>query len=513
MIRCLKLFLSLAFCLALLPKPAQAAPIHDLLARGGAGGWLNVSRPLTAADMEGRLVLLDFWTYGCINCMQIVPDLEYLENTYGDKLLIIGVHSAKFAGEQGSERILAAARRFGLKHPVINDSDFGIWKAAGVRAWPTLILLGPDGAEINRYEGEGNRDAISYDVKRHLKEVSKGATPLASLAAPAIPHTILSFPARLAWAPETPWGPLLFVADSGHNRVLGVDEKGVIKVTIGNGARGLKDGAMIESEFNLPRGLAVMDGALYVADTNNHALRRVDLATGRVETVAGTGRQGFERDVKDKPALQAALASPWDIEPLADGKTLAVANAGTHQLWSYDTAAKTVSVLAGTGTEDVQDGKAIRASLAQPSGLSLAGDTLFFVDAETSSLRELTPDGKIKTLIGTGLFDFGLVDGKYPAARMQHAQGLYADKVQVVVADTYNNVLRVYDRKTKTLRTLTREGGLEEPGDVLAANGRVYVADTNHNALKTVDLKTGALADFPLSGEQIPYGNDALTAP
>jgi thiol-disulfide isomerase/thioredoxin len=476
---------------------------YALLPGGGAGGWLHVTRPLTAADMQGRLVLLDFWTYGCINCIQIVPDLEYLENTFGERLLIIGVHSAKFEGEKGNDRILAAARRFGLKHPVINDSDFAIWKAFNVKAWPTQVLLDGTGNEIARYAGEGHRAQIESDIRGAIKDMPAPTQGIADLIAAMEHESPLLFPAHMAAANDTPWGPVTFVADTGHNRIVAIDARGTVKAVIGGGERGAQDGDFAGAEFNAPRGVAYNKGMLYIADTGNHMLRRADLAGGTVMTVAGTGERGRDRKAKNAPGLKTALASPWDVEFIDGGKRVAIAMAGLHQLWVYDTTKNTVSVLAGTGAERIDDGPALKSTLSQPSGLALAPDgALFFVDAESSALRVLK-DRQVETLIGTGLFDFGLVDGTYPQALMQHPQGLAADEERVVIADTYNNALRMYDRKTKLLSTVKLTGStLSEPGDVILQGGHAIVSDTNHHALKKIDLHTGAVSTLPVMATQ-----------
>lgn len=470
--------LSLVFALFLFALPAKAAESFATLAKGGAGGWLNVTRPLTEADMTGRVVVLDFWTYGCINCMQVVPDLEYLEEKYGDKLLVIGVHSAKFQGEKGSERILAAAKRFGLKHPVINDSDFAIWNSFNIEAWPSFVVLGPDGKDVAKFVGEGNRANLDRAINSALPSRGPSTPAIATLLDDTKAGDTLSFPSRLAYAKG-----VIYVADSGHNRIAG-----------------FKNGKQVLSiaGFNNPRGIALVGDTLYIADTDNHMIRALDLKTKALTNVAGTGKMGRARNAMNAPALKTPLASPWDVEPLPDGR-IAIAMAGTHQLWVYDTATKTVSVLAGTGAESIDDGAAIgTASLSQPSGLSVAGNTLFFVDAESSALRELEND-TVDTLIGTGLFDFGLKDGTYPEALMQHPQGLFADDKRIVIADTYNNVLRVYDRVRKQLTTVALSGDtLNEPGDVIVVDGNALVADTNHHAIKSVDLKTGVVSTLPL---------------
>ena len=490
----------LVMTVLLLPRAGLAQEAgYELLPGGGAGGWLHVTRPLTAADMRGRLVLLDFWTYGCINCIQIVPDLEYLENTFGERLLIIGVHSAKFEGEKGNDRILAAARRFGLKHPVINDSDFAIWKAFNVKAWPTQVLLDGAGKEIARYAGEGHRARIEADIRGAIKDMPAPAQGIGDLIEAMDHDSPLLFPAHMAAATGTPWGDVIFVADAGHHRIVAIDDAGAVKAVIGGGVRGASDGDFAGAQFNAPRGVAYGGGMLYIADTGNHKLRRVDIAGGTVMTVAGTGERGRDRSARNAPGLKTALASPWDVEFIDDGRRVAIAMAGLHQLWVYDVAKNTVSVMAGTGAERIDDGPALKSTLSQPSGLALAPDgALFFVDAESSALRMLK-GGKVQTLIGTGLFDFGLVDGTYPQALMQHPQGLAADGDRVVIADTYNNALRVYDRATKTLSTVKLTGGtLSEPGDVILRDGHAIVSDTNHHALKKIDLRSGAVTSLPV---------------
>lgn len=473
--------LSMVLTLFMVASPANAQTNLHLVANGGTGGWLNVTRPLTIDDMQGRLVLLDFWTYGCINCMQIAPDLEKLEAMFGNQLLIVGIHSAKFKGEQGSDRILDAAKRFGLKHPVVNDSDFAIWKAYSVKAWPTLVLIGADGKEITRYVGEGHLEKMKLDIANNMKRVTN-TNSVAALVATDPTKTPLSFPARLATGPEGN----IFIADSGHHRILEIDPTGKIKATIGTGERGLKDGTYNHAQFNQPRGIIMLGDILYVADTNNHAIRKIDLKKQTVVTIAGNGNQGD-------------IASPWDLEILDDGRSLGVAMAGKHQLWSLNTRSDKLSQLAGSRAEGIKDDRASIATLAQPSGLSNVGNILFFADAESSSLRMLE-NGNIKTLIGTGLFDFGKEDGPATTAKLQHPQGLAATADTIYIADTYNDAIRVYDRKTSTLSTLDLPANsLREPGDVLLIGTTLWIADTNHNAIKKYDLTTKTLDEVKVS--------------
>lgn len=475
-----------------LSATSKAETHYETLANGGAGGWLNVTRPPTEEDMKGRLLLLDFWTYGCVNCMQVVPDLSYLEEKYSDKLLVIGVHSAKYQGEQDSARILSAAKRFGLRHPVINDYDYAIWKSMDVHAWPTLILLGPDGHEISRYSGEGNRDKLDNDISKNLSGVTN-KTSIAALVEKEKQDTVLSFPARIE-----PFENGFAIADAGHNRILLTSQDGEIETIIGSGEKGFKDGDFKDARFNNPRGLKIIGNMIYVADTDNHLLRLIDLENRTVKTLAGNGKRGYDRRVENESALSVALASPWDIEilPNSENKKLVMASAGLHQLHIYDITSGRISVLVGSGIENIKDGEADKAQLAQPSGLTTDGSAIYFVDAESSALRELK-DGQVKTLIGTGLFDYGLKDGTYPTAMLQHPQGLDYAGGKLYIADTYNSAARIYDLKSGELSTLEWRGEkLGEVGDIRIKGNGAYIVDTTHNSIKTVGLTTGKAAEL-----------------
>ena len=481
-------FLAFIFCISLFLTPLQAvhaADTHAVLATGGTGGWVNTQRPLTAADFKGRLVLLDFWTYGCINCMQVIPDLDYLEKKF-PQLLVIGVHSAKYTGEGLNDRIKKAAERFAIHHPVMNDNDYKVWDHFGVQAWPTLVLLDGAGKEISRYAGEGHRNDLERDIAKAIGKGEGQADTLTGVAAVKADTGLLAYPSHLVLS----YPQALLVSDTAHHQVVTFDVvTGKATQRIGSGTAGFKDGDSKTAQFNMPRGMAVVERDVYVADTGNHAIRKID-PEGNVTTVAGTGTRGFDR-APDSIGTAVSLASPWDLELIEGGKALAIASAGTHQLWRYDLISQMVTNLAGSGREDIKDGDADDAQLAQPSALSLAGDALYFVDAESSSLR-VFKDGKVKTLIGTGLFDYGRLDGKYPTASLQHPQGVFAANGKVYVADTYNNALRVYDPATATLSTLKLDGEtLSEPGDVWADGQNAYLTDTGNHRIVKVDLATG----------------------
>ncbi|HKX12060.1 MAG TPA: NHL repeat-containing protein, partial [bacterium] len=287
------------------------------------------------------------------------------------------------------------------------------------------------------------------------------------------------------------------------------------------GEAGKQDGDFAAARFHRPQGLLYGPGKLYVADTENHSIRLVDLEKREVKTLAGTGVQGFLREPKNAPALATPLSSPWDLAFFPDASSLAIAMAGSHQLWSLDLSQGILNVLAGNGRESIDDGPYPENSLSQPSGLSAVGQRLYFVDSETSSLRLLSyrPDDKVlravvKTLIGEGLFEFGFKDGDKATARLQHPIGIWAEEGQVYIADTYNHSIRRYDMKSAKLSTLAGDGRrgesdgafaaarFNEPNALLKIADRFYVADTNNHRIRVLDSLGGQVSTLEVKGAE-----------
>lgn len=478
---------------------SKLTQIHKALTH--EADWLNTSRPLVAEDLVGRLLLVDFWTYCCINCMHVIPKLNKLEKEFGDSLTVIGVHSAKFVNERERDNISNAIVRYDIKHPVVNDAHFKIWKAFGVTAWPTLILINPEGKIEATFSGEGDlgvmRDAIKGVLKKYA--VMNKSLPV-KLEQDKQAKKALSFPSKFAYVENFDTKPALFISDSGNNRIVGVRMNGEMFITIGSGTSGYHDGSFETAQFCKPQGIAYSNNTLYVADTVNHRLRKIDFGTKMVTTLAGTGERGSPLRSQSVDALSTALASPWDVALYPDDSHLVIAMAGTHQLWSYDITHKTLSVVAGNGRESIDDGSLPYNSLSQPSGLSARNGKLYFVDSETSSLR-LFFEGQVTTLIGTGLFDFGYEEGSRDHARMQHALGLYADDDSIYIADTYNHAIRKYDHGKYELfnvsgngKTGNRVGSFQEtqfnePNDIIRINNKLYVADTNNHRIVILDVE------------------------
>jgi len=480
------------------------------------GVWVNTPGPLSLDDLKGRYVLLDFWTYCCINCMHVLPELKKLEHAFPTELVVIGVHSAKFEGEQVTDNIREAALRYEIEHAVVNDSEMTIWRRYGARSWPTLALIDPMGDIVWAASGERTFDDIKAVIDRGLpyyraKGLLKPGPRPELVESKARDSESLRFPGKVR-ADET--GKRLFIADSNHNRIVVAGFDGKVQQVIGSGTIGRTDGQFDSCSFNHPQGMALVDNALYVADTENHLLRKADLVAKTVMTVAGTGERGtatFRASEKSPSPKEVAIASPWALWPHEDD--LYIAMAGPHQIWRMRLDGSEIGAYAGNGREDIADGPLLPnapydasfSSFAQPSGLTSDGKRLFVADSEGSTIRSVPfdRDGKVETLVGlTGtLFDFGDVDGKGTEVRLQHPLGVAWWDGKLYVADTYNNKIKAIDVDSRTCRTIAGSGksgnedadmganaSFNEPAGLSAAAGKLYIADTNNHAIRVLEL-------------------------
>lgn len=490
-------FLLAGAVLAAVLLGACQARADDAIAFPTSLPWYNVSRPLTLADLKGRAVLLDFFTPGCINCVHMLPVEHELKQRFGEQLVIVGIDSPKFSASATTQGLVDFIHRYQIRHPVILDSNSTLWGAYNVVAWPTIILIGPDGKVRERYIGEQDAGTLAGPIKTALNNappVSK-LKPLPMLVM-AGRTSSLSVPNGLAVSKDA-----VAIADTGHNRIILADDKGRVKTVIGNGCAGGTDGGYGTAEFNHPHGLTFHDGSLYVADTDNQRIRRIDLEHKSVSTVAGTGKREFIGG-GDYHAMKADLNSPWDVA--AAGNMLYIAMAGNHQIWRLDLATRRIEPWAGSGREGLRDGSIGSAEFAQPSGLSVHGGILYDVDPESSSVREISlAKQRVHTLIGQGLFDFGNRDGPAGKALLQHAEGVTWSNGNLYIADTFNNALRRLDLATNKVTTITK--GLQQPAAVAALDTKtLLVAEVNGNRVVSVDLDTGKALPWKLQGLTAP---------
>ncbi len=472
--------------------------------------WVT-GTPRSITDLRGQLVILDFWTYCCINCMHMLPVLHRLEREFAGRLTVIGVEAAKFTAEQVPANVAKAIERYGITHPVINDPDRRLWDEYTANSWPTLMFIDPAGKVWGRLAGEIDYDSLRQIVSDALDSYTLDGTlvPITPEGPiePTDPGTTLRFPGKVhVDAPRD----RLVVSDTGHHRILIMGRDGRVTRVIGSGAEGRTDGSLSDASFFLPEGVEVSpDGeTIYVADRANHLLRRIDLADGTVTTVAGTGeRGGYELD-GPAPGTETALASPWDLA--WDGNRLLIAMAGTHQIWAFHPATGMVEIVAGTGAESIHDGPLREATFSQPSGLVVTEGAAWSLDSETSAVRRIDlAGGRVRRIVGRGLFDFGDIDGTGDMVRLQHPLGLAATqedgRPMLYIADSYNHRIKRLDALDRTVTTIAgngeaalRDGDLAtasfwEPSGLAVDGARIYVADTNNHALRLVDTDAGTV--------------------
>ena len=413
---------------------------------------------------------------------------------------MVGVHSGKYTTERKTDRIRDASLRLGVEHSVVNDRQFRVWRSYTVNAWPTIVVIDPRGYVIGQHAGEFtleemepflSRTIAASEAAGHLRRAPEQVRP----DAPTIAPGVLRYPGKVALGDKDRFA----IADSGHHRVLVgrlEDDGGRLRLehAIGGG-RGFADGSSREARFDYPQGLAFHDSRLFVADAGNHAIRSIDLQRGEVKTIAGTGKQ-----LRSNADLRAgALSSPWDLTAVGD--QLYIAMAGSHQLWSVGATGAGLRVHSGNRREDIEDGPLAEAELAQPMGIvaDAAQQRVFFVDAESSAVRsaDVDPTGRVETLVGTGLFDFGDRDGVGDTALMQHQQGIaIADDGRLLVADSYNDALKWVDPSTRRAETWLR--GFHEPSGLAMDARRVYVADTNAHRIAIVDRRSDSVRELEI---------------
>ncbi len=436
----------------------------------------------------------------------MLPRVRELEHKHPDTLVAIGVHAGKYHRERETPAIAAACRRLGVTHPVVNDHQFRTWRDHSVPAWPTFTIVDPEGYVVAQQSGELPLDGLDAFITKLAHEhsakgtLSPGTWPLAQ--PPADPDTgPLRFPGKVAFDIEG----RVAVSDTGHHRVLVGDMVGNslhVRHVIGGDAPGFQDGTFREAAFREPQGVALAGDLLIVADRGNHAIRMIDLGAGRVATMAGTGELGG-LDPRGGDPLELSLRSPWDL--LLHEHDLYVAMAGSHQVWRLDFKEGVLVPYAGSGAEAIDDGPLPRATLAQPMALTTDEGVLYFADAESSGVRRAPfgGEGKVETLAGTGLFEFGNVDGTGDEVRLQHPAGLAwgQGNHRLWVADSYNDKLKLIDPATRAAETVEPfDAELDEPMGIASAGHQLLVADTNHHRVLRVDQIDKRVLELEIRG-------------
>ncbi|XP_014482283.1 PREDICTED: NHL repeat-containing protein 2 [Dinoponera quadriceps] len=505
--------------------------------------WFNVSKGLSLAQhLKGKIVLLDFFTYCCINCMHVLAELEEIEKQFSveDGLVVIGVHSAKFTNERDSKNVLSAVQRYNIMHPVVNDVTLRMWNDMGIICWPSLVMLGPNGQPLAVFVGEDHKDEILLYAKvmiayfKSLNQISNHSLPLKpAFHLLSSPEDGLLFPGKLAVL-SSERGTKLVISDSGNNRIMITNEHGKVEHIIGGASLGFQDGDFKSAKFNSPQGVCALDDVIYIADNNNHAIRKINLSERSVSTVAGTGSQSHDH-CGGRNGTDQDLSSPWDVAIYHHEyentvvPVLLIAIAGSHQIWALflkDTiwwkekryTAGTCIAIVGSGREENRNNSYPHAAgLAQPSGIVVVQEckAAFIADSESSAIRRLHLDsGRVSAVCGgdknpTNLHAFGDVDGKEYSAKLQHPLGIAWDHLekQIYVADTYNHKIKSVDAATGCCKTLFGDGKpdsaffFNEPsGLAVNPDGNVlYVADTNNHALKVIDLKSKKISTMAIS--------------
>lgn len=478
--------------------------------------WFNSSPLSFKKELKGKIVILDFWTYCCINCIHVLPDLAYLEKKFADApVAFVGIHSAKFNNEKDAQNIRQSILRYDVEHPVVNDPEMDMWNHLGVHSWPTFIVIGPRGHPLLYLSGEGNRENLEQFIEEALKiyhsdEFNYQPLPIHLERTKVDTTSKLSFPGKLAIDPVQ---KLLYISDSNHHRIIITDLQGNVVDAIGVGFPGLIDGNYKTARFNRLQGIAYYDGGLYVADAENHALRYVDLKKKEVITLAGNGNQGRDHRGGNKGRDQE-LSTPWDVCVSDTGNEVYIAMAGSHQIWLYDKETERTRNFSGSGVEQNRNSNnLLLAAWAQPSGITFGNDKLFIADSESSSIRTIDLQNKFTdTLVGgdhtnpANLFCYGDKDGIGNNVRLQHPLGVLwiQAKQLVLIADTYNHRIKALNPITKSVETWAGTGkpGLEdgigkyaqfyEPsGFALSPDQKtVFIADTNNHKIRILNLET-----------------------
>ncbi len=477
--------------------------INKIFSQDNTEEWLNVNQAVKPEDLRDRIVLLDFWSYSCVNCVEVLQEIKEMEQQFGSKLTVIGIHSGQFENEKNFSEIRKAVIRNDIDYPVINDSKLRIWNEFEIKGLPSFILIDPHGDIYKKFVGETSivdvKSAIKKLISKYKYDLNRDSLPIV-LEKNNIDGNVLSSPTKIEYVADFSYKsrhlPALFIANTSKNSVIATTLSGDVILKIGTNSSGFQDGSFDVASFDSPQGLIYRGGKLYVADTGNHAIREVDFKESKVTTLIGSGQRG---DVLSESQIVEAktfeLASPTDIEFFPTNESMVIANSGTHQILQYNITKDTIRVVAGNGSEGLKDGKFPNSVLAQPTDLAVYNRKLYFLDTMSSSLRVIDESGEVKTLIGKDINKFGNKNGTKSEALMQHPMGLTVDDTGVYISDSFNHSIKKYDFASATLSTISgnRKSGssvgngvyaeFDQPEGIASVLNNFYIADSNNNRI------------------------------
>lgn len=457
--------------------------------------WVNCE-PLKLSSLRGRATLLWFFTGSSAQCQLELTELRVLETRFNDGLSIIGVHQPRYPQETDPQRVSKTLNRWFLRWPVIHDRDYLLWRLFDIKAWPTAVLLDAEGRVAGIYPGRERRaelearihvvldDAATRDI-RSFEQTPQARRPE--------PRSSVMFPTALAGSDQ-----FLYVAETGRNRVLELAHDGRVNRVFGSGNAGLWDGRKAEAGFNAPQGLALGKDTLYVADTGNHALRRIRLLSGEVETLIGTGKPASGVRESGLPRTQS-LNLPTGLALVHE--RLYLGQCGLHQIWQFDMNTQQLAPFSGSGREDVVDSADTEAAYSQPVCLSANRDTLYVADAGGNSIRAVRlADGSVHSPVPGQVFESGDMDGGLQA-RLAGPRAVLFDPGRNVlwIADSVNGKLKVHALAKGETKTLGLNYPLQAPGGLALAGGNLWLANTDAHELLKLDMKTGKLLRVTIS--------------
>ena len=464
--------------------------------------WFNVDHPVRLSDQAGRIVLIDFGIWSAAYCKRALHELQLLDRKYRDELVIISVHSPRFPAEMRRTHVLKAINKYDIKHPVVHDADMKLSHMYGIKAWPTLVLLDNEGMVLGAMSGESKLLQLDKIINHQIgksRNSQPARAPSYSKKYLPEPSAALSFPGRLVAARDR-----LYVADSGNNRILALSSSGQILRQYGGEAAGFIDGNESSAAFNKPQGMTLTDDFLYVADEGNHAIRRIHIRSGDVDTIAGSGKPGLFVPAGHDAAVNVSLNSPCDVV-FKDSK-LYIAMSGLHQIWCLSLVENTIKVLSGSGKDGLLDGPATMAAFSQPSGLTLLFNRLYSVDAGTSAVREIDIDtGSVRTIVGAGHSAFGDIDGTGKVARLQYPLDISADQMHRMlwISDTYNNKIKRIGINSEFVSSVVVDSRLDEPGGLAFHDDTLYIANTNAHEIMCLNPNNGHADTLNVSEELV----------